>query len=132
MKLLYAATSCIALAIAAPTAAYSQLPTVQLRTIGPDTTHYISPAQNPSSNGHILTLFIGTALSSLAQDPLLLQGLEIVHVEGDEPVYCKANINHSSHGVIVSSTDGMVMLDAAKGGVVKVTGLSCGFGLESL
>jgi hypothetical protein len=132
MKSIYAASSCIALAIAAPTPAYSQLPTVQLRTFGLQTTHYNSPAQNPSSNGHVLTLVIGTALSSLAQNPLLLQGLEIVNTEGVENVYCKATVNYSSRGVIVSGTDGMVMLDAVKGGVVQVTGLSCGFSVESL
>jgi hypothetical protein len=132
MKFIYAASSCIALAIAAPMPAYSQLPTVQLRTFGLQTTHYNSPAQNPSRNGHILTLVIGTALSSLAQNPLFLQGLEIVKTEGVDNVYCKATVDHASRGVIVSSTDGMVMLDAVRGGVVQVTGLSCGFGMESL
>lgn len=114
-------------AASAPAPALSRLPTVQLRTIGPESTHYVSSTQSPSSNGHIITLVIGTTLSSLAQSPLLLQGFEIAHVDGDADVTCKANINYSSKGVSVSSNDGMVMLDQDKGGVVEVTGLSCEF-----
>lgn len=122
------------LATSAPTPApaFSHLPTVQLRTIGPDSTRYTSSTQSPSKNGHIITLVLGTALSSLAQDPLFLQGLEIVGVEGDGDVFCKATVNHSSKGVVVSKNDGMVMLDGTKGGVVEVTGLSCGLGPGSV
>ncbi|KAH7406251.1 hypothetical protein DE146DRAFT_651155 [Phaeosphaeria sp. MPI-PUGE-AT-0046c] len=118
----------LAVAASAPAPTFSRLPTAQLRTIGPGSTLYVSSTQNPSKTGHIISLVIGTTLSSLAQSPLLLQGFEIVHVEGDAEVFCKANINHSSQGILVSSKDGMVMLDQDKGGVVQVTGLSCGFG----
>jgi hypothetical protein len=130
----FTAISCLfALVTAAPTPAFiNHVPTVQLRTIGPENTHYTSPNQTPSRNGHIITLVIGTALSSLAQNPLLLQGFEIVDAEGDGDVYCKASINNSSEGVVISRKDGMVMLNGVKGNVVEVTGLSCGFGEESM
>lgn len=75
----------------------------------------------------MITLPIGVALSSLAQNPLLLQGIEIVDVEVEGDVWCKANIGHSSEGVVVEGRDGMVMLDK-RGSVVEVTGLCCGFG----
>jgi hypothetical protein len=79
-----------------------------------------------------MTLVVGIALSSFAQDPLLLQGIEIVDAGDNGDVYCKALINNSSEGVVVSSKDGMVMLDGGRGSVVKVTGLSCGFGAGSV
>ncbi|KAH7073221.1 hypothetical protein FB567DRAFT_597536 [Paraphoma chrysanthemicola] len=100
------------------------LPTVQLRTLGPTTTHFTSSSQSPSTNGHIITVVLGTVLSSLEQDPLLLQGLEIVQTETTGSVVCKAYVNHSSKGVVVRSGDGMVLLDQ-RGSVVQVTALSC-------
>jgi hypothetical protein len=126
--------SCLfVLANSAPTHAFvTPLPTVQIRTIGLDVTHYTSTNQSPSNHGHIITLVVGIALSSFAQNPLLLQGIEIVDAERDGGVYCKVLINNSSDGVVVSSKDGMVMLDGDRGSVVKVTGLSCGFGAGSV
>lgn len=77
-----------------------------------------------------MTIPIGTSLSSLAQTPLLLQGIEIAGVEGAalDDVKCKANVGWSSRGVTVGVRDGMVMLDNVGGSVVKVTGLSCWLG----
>lgn len=123
----------LTVAASAPAPALSQLPQVQLRLTGPDASRYTSSTQNPSSKGHIITMTIGTSLSSFADAPLLLQGMEIVDFEGDAEVFCKANINHSSKGTVVSSKEqGTTWLDPANGGVVKVTGLSCSFGSGSV
>jgi hypothetical protein len=128
MKTFFAISNLLVLALSSPLPAYSHLPTLRLRTIGPDTTHYIPSSQNPSINGHIITLPIGAALSSLAQSPLLLQGVEIVDVEIEGDVYCRANVGYSSKGVVVRKGEGVVMLDEGKGGIVMVTELSCGVG----
>jgi hypothetical protein len=131
MKTFFALSILPSLVLCSPFPAYSHLPTIRLRTIGPDTTHYTPSSQNPSINGHIITLPIGTALSSLAQNPLLLQGVEIVDAEIEGDVYCRANIGYSSKGVVVKKGEGMVMLDEGIGGVVMITGLSCGVGSGS-
>jgi hypothetical protein len=130
MQSLITLTTLLTLASALPTPTLTPepaaaLPTVQLRTLGPSTTHFTSSSQSPSTNGHIITLVLDTVLSSLEQDPLFLQGFEVVETEGSENVVCKANLNHASKEVMVKSGDGMVMLDH-RGSVVQVTGLSCG------
>jgi hypothetical protein len=123
----------LTVAASAPAPALSQLPQVQLRLTGPDASRYTPSTQNPSKKGHIIKMTIGTALSSFEQTPLLLQGIEIVDVEGDAEVFCKAKFNHSSKGRVISSREqGKPWLDQATGGVVKVTGLSCGFGPGSV
>ena len=130
MKSFIAVCTLLSLATSAPTPS-NALPTVQLLTLGPDNTHYTSSTQTPAYNGgHIITLVIGTSLSSLEPEPLLLQGIEILGVEGGalDDVICKASLNHSSEGVEVSVRDGMVMLDKIRSSVVQVTGLSCEFG----
>ncbi|KAH7078691.1 hypothetical protein BKA63DRAFT_563366 [Paraphoma chrysanthemicola] len=127
MKSIVAFTALLTLASGLPKPtpnAPTALPTVQLRTLGPTTTHFTSSSQSPSTNGHIINVVLGTVLSSLEQDPLLLQGLEIVQTERTLGVACKAYVNHSSNGVVVRSGDGMVLLDQ-RGSVVQVTALSC-------
>jgi hypothetical protein len=134
MKLLLALTSLFALATAAPTPAPQPpqpITSVRLRTIGLDTTHYTTSTQRPAKSGHIITISVGQALS-LDQNPLLLQGFEIVSLEPkrNTKVFCKVSLGYSSAGVVVSMKDGMRMLDGGK--VVQVTGLSCGFDKEIL
>ncbi|KAH4297794.1 hypothetical protein HBH64_127620 [Parastagonospora nodorum] len=130
MKLQFTISTLLGLSLCSPTPAYAHLPTVRIRTIGPDNTHYTSSNQSPSVNGHIITLPIGIALSSLAQHPLLLQGFEIVDAEVEGEVFCRVNIGYSSKGIEARKGDEMVMLDS-KGGVVTVTGLTCGTGSGS-
>lgn len=130
MRLQFAISTLLSLSLCSPTPAYAKLPTVRIRTIGPDNTHYTSSNQSPSVNGHIITLPIGVALSSLSQNPLLLQGFEVVDAEVEGEVFCRANIGYSSKGVEARRGEGMVMLDS-KGGVVTVTGMSCGTGSGS-
>jgi hypothetical protein len=129
MQSLIALTTLLTLAYAFPMPTptpepVAALPTVQLRTLGPSTIHFTASSQSPSTNGHIITLVLDTVLSSLEQDPLFLQGIEVVETEGSENVVCKANVNHASKEVVVKSGDGMVML-GQRGSVVQVTGLSC-------
>ena len=115
-----------------PIASSHALPTVQLLTLGPSTSRFYSSSQDSFTNngGHIITLPLGTSLSSLAQSPLLLQGIEILGVQDAalDDVQCKANIGWSSKGVMIGVRDGMVMLDELRGSVVRVTGLSCWVG----
>lgn len=131
MRLQFTISTLLSLSLCSPTPAYAKIHTVRIRTIGPDNTHYTSSNQSPSVNGHVITLPIGIALSSLSQNPLLLQGFEIVDAEVEGEVFCRANIGYSSKGVEARRGEGMVMLDS-KGGVVTVTGMSCGTGSESV
>ncbi|KAF2818736.1 hypothetical protein CC86DRAFT_153384 [Ophiobolus disseminans] len=89
----------LALSLPTPTTAH-QLPTVHLQTFGPSTSSFSPSLQKStlSNGGQIISIPLGASLSSLADKPLELQGIELVGVEGAalDDVECRAQISWSS------------------------------------
>ncbi|KZM28637.1 uncharacterized protein EKO05_0003924 [Ascochyta rabiei] len=137
---LAALTTLVVLTTSAPTpiaASSSGLATVDLRIIGPQSTHYSTNNQSPTSDqSQHLTVIVGQALS-LEHDPLHVQGLQIAAVEAGESlslsstsvvdngwrVVCTAHIVGKDDLVEFDMRDKGVLL--AGGGLAKVTRLSC-------
>lgn len=128
----------LAASVPIPTSTSSGLATVDLRIVGPQTTHYTTSNQLPTSDtAQHLQIIVGQTLS-LDHDPLHIQGLEIVAVksgaslsllpgnveENDWRVACSARIEGRQELVEFDMMDKGVLL--AGGRLVKVSRLSCG------
>lgn len=102
---------------------------VQLRIIGLTGTHYSVSSQTPSNDsGHIIKIVVGWPLI-LEQDPLRLQGLQLVNDE-DSPlmtntvgIHCTVSSADGEGDVLLNGGDNMTILKGGK--VVEVTRLSC-------
>lgn len=113
------------------------LATVDVRIVGPQSTHYPMNTQSPKTDKNLdLTIIAGKTLS-LARDPLYVQGLQIVAVgagdslsllpksveDGDWRVACSAQIDSREAIIEFDARDKGVLL--AGGRLAKVTRLKC-------
>lgn len=136
---LAAFTIFVAFAASAPTPSSSSpgLATVNLRIIGPQSTHYTADTQSPTSDqSQHLTIIVGQTLS-LNHDPLHIQGLQIAAVKAgdslsllpttveddDWRVVCSARIEGREDLLEFDMKDKGVLL--AGGRLAKVTRLAC-------
>lgn len=134
-----AITALVAFAASAPTPSSSSpgLATVDLRIIGPRSTHYTASSQSPTSDqSSHLTVIVGQTLS-LDRDPLHIQGLQIASIkagdslsllpttieDNDWRVSCTARIDGREDLFEFDMNDKGVLL--AGGRLAKVTRLNC-------
>lgn len=135
-------TSLLTLAASAPTRVSVSPPstglaTVDLRIIGPQSNHYSTANQSPTSDqSQHLTVIVGQTLS-LDHDALQLQGFQIIAikageslsllpeqvVEDDWRVECSALFDGRTELLVFDMKDNGVLLN--EGRLAKVTRLNC-------